>query len=121
MGFAGILTSDLFQLSSSLDRVTYNALETEAILAHKSSLSDEEQFRLAEAQEVLKKAEFRHSFMDPLMEEYSRARSELIGVESACSDGLSEYPGSPLRRKIARKILLKTLGISADMKKTGDE
>jgi len=121
MGFAGLLTSDLFRLASSLDRVTQKALETEAMLSRKADLTEEEESRLATAQKILQGAEFRHAFMDPVMEEYSRARSELVEGNSKCADGLSEYPGSPLRRRIARKLLLKTLGISVDAKGGGKE
>lgn len=121
MGFAGLLTSDLFKLSSSLDRATYKALEAEAILAQKENLSEEERVILSDAQELLKGAEFRHAFMDPLQEEYSRARSELINQASPLAQGLSDYPGSSMRRRVARKILLKTLGISLPSGKGGEE
>ncbi|MEB2647330.1 AAA family ATPase [Pseudomonas canadensis] len=111
MGFAGLLTSDLFQLSSSLDRVTQEALEVDAILSRRENLTESETKELDRARKVLQEGEFRHAFIDPLMEEYSRARSELIESGSKCSKNLSEYPGSPLRRRIAKKILIKTLGL----------
>jgi ABC-type multidrug transport system ATPase subunit len=117
MGFAGLLTSDLFKLPSSLDRITQQALDTDTFLSRKDNLTEQETQRLKDAQKVLRHAEFRHSFRDPLMEEYSRARSELVESKSSCGDGLLEHPGSPMRRRVARKLLMKTIGISIDSEK----
>jgi len=114
MGIAGLLTSDLFGLHSSLDRITQDALETEALLSRKPNLNSEEDERLKVARKTLEESDFQHTVLDPMMEEYFRARAEFVARKPKESDGMSEYPGSPLRRKLARKLLIKSLGISID-------
>lgn len=112
MGVAGILTSDLFRLQSSLDRETLKDLETETLLSRKTQLNDEERQRLSNARKRLAHSGFRLTSLDPLMEEYLRARHELVGAVADTNTTLKEYPGSARRRRIARKILLHALGLS---------
>ncbi len=114
MGFAGILTSDLFKLPSSLDQITFRALETEALLSRKETLTVQEADDLKNAQKELEHAGFKDVFRDPVFEEYARARSELIEGGYHCAENLSEYPRSALRRRVARKLLLKSLGLPLD-------
>lgn len=114
MGVAGLLTSDMFKLESSLDKVTQGALETEASLSRKELLNDHDKQLLAEAREVIDEAGFQQTALDPLMEEYFRARYELVNGERAKETGLSDHPGSPRRRKIARKLLMRTLGLGSE-------
>lgn len=110
MGFAGLLTSDLFQLHSSLDRLTEKALEAEEELSRKQHLTNEEEKVLDEARKLLAESGYRSTSRDPLQEEYLRARSEIVGESDRYRVALADYPGSQLRRRYARKVLLKILG-----------
>lgn len=120
MGVAGILTSDLFRLQSSLDRKTLKDLETEAFLSRKTNLNDEERQKLSDARKRLTHSGFRLTSLDPLMEEYLRARYELVGDLADINAPLKEFPGSARRRRIARKILLRALGFGNTENKKND-
>lgn len=75
MGYAGIVTSDMFGLASSLDSHTQELLEEKRQLTLKEQpLSDTERERLESINLELEGYGFRYSMRDPVYEEYLRAR-----------------------------------------------
>ncbi|MBB3797585.1 putative ATPase [Xanthomonas arboricola] len=78
MGFAGIVTSDMFGLGSSLDNSTNRDLLTLHQLAtQKGELSDQEKRDLIEIRERLQGLDFNFASRDRLEQEYIRARFDL--------------------------------------------
>ena len=73
MGVAGILTSELFGLPTTLDRVTNELLDERNLLLYKESqnaLTSEERNRIRELFEILSKKGFNHTFKDPQFSKY---------------------------------------------------
>ena len=68
MGVAGILTSDIFGLRSTLDLETLRILDEKRILASQPQLSPEQLERLDELNEDLAKLKFTETVPDPLYE-----------------------------------------------------
>ena len=73
MGFAALLTSDLFGLRSTLDLETLRKLDQKRALASKESLTDEERTKLDELNEVLGNLDYTRSVRDPLYEPFVKA------------------------------------------------
>ncbi|HET6432557.1 AAA family ATPase [Dyella sp.] len=79
MGFAGIVTSDMFGLGSSLDKPTNDDLLALHQLSTKAqaTLSAPDRAKLAEIRERLKGLDFNFASRDRLEQEYLRARFDL--------------------------------------------
>lgn len=77
MGYAGIITSDMFGLASSVDSYTEELLESKRqITAKDEALTSIEKSKLNEINLELDKLGFRFSNRDRVFEEYLRARYE---------------------------------------------
>lgn len=75
MGYAGIVTSDMFGLASSLDSHTQELLEEKRLLTLKEQpLTNAERDLLETINLELEGYGFRYSMRDPVYEEYLRAR-----------------------------------------------
>jgi hypothetical protein len=70
MGVAGILTSELFGLSSSLDIPTQRLLNEQRVLAAKEQLTRHERRRLSELTDYLDDLGFTTTEDDPLYSEF---------------------------------------------------
>lgn len=104
MGYAGIVTSDMFGLSAALDAHTQGLLEKKRLLSLKDGpLADKEREELERTNLELDGYGFRYSARDPLFEEYLRARFQF---EVAQPDGkrLSQRSAAE-RRERARELL----------------
>ena len=106
MGYAGIVTSDMFGLSSSLDTYTQALLEEKRLLSlSENALSKDDQLRLAEINLELDGYGFRYSMRDPLFEEYLRARyssEEVLPDE----ERIAQLPSNERREKAKKLIQL---------------
>lgn len=76
MGYAGIMTSDMFGLDAALDTYTQNLLEEKREITLAEKVTDGGKLRLAELNRELEGYGFRYSSRDPVFEEYLRARYE---------------------------------------------
>jgi len=76
MGFAAILTSDFFELRSTLDKATLAKLDEKRELALKKHRTDGDRRRLAELNHELALLDFSHAARDPLYLEFIRAISK---------------------------------------------
>lgn len=106
MGYAGIVTSDMFGLAAALDQHTLDLLEKKRQLSLKSGpLNDQHRKELENINLELEGYGFRYAMRDPLFEEYLRARYE---YDKVCSEEmkLAKRP-SQERRMIAKTLLEK--------------
>lgn len=104
MGYAGIITSDMFGLAAALDVHTQGLLEKRRILSLKEGpLSEKERDDLEKINLELDGYGFRYSARDPLFEEYLRAR---FHFEAAQPDGrILSQRSTAERHKKARELL----------------
>jgi predicted ATPase len=77
MGFAGIITSDMFGLGSSLDKSTNSDLLALHQLSMKPELTDAERQELTALRKRLEGLDFNFASRDRLEQEYLRARFDL--------------------------------------------
>lgn len=76
MGYAGIITSDMFGLAAALDTYTQDLLEEKRQITLDDELSPEQKERLETINLELEGYGFRYASRDPMFEEYLRARYE---------------------------------------------
>lgn len=83
MGFAGIITSDMFGLGSSLDKSTNkDLLDLHKLAVQKGHLSQKNLTRLARIRERLGGLDFNFASRDRLEQEFLRARYDLANDKS---------------------------------------
>ncbi|UWR12444.1 AAA family ATPase [Sulfitobacter mediterraneus] len=75
MGYAGVVTSEMFDLSAALDTHTQNRLEEQRTLASQAELTQAEKSKLADLNRELEVLGFRHQMRDPVFTEYLKARA----------------------------------------------
>lgn len=87
MGFAGIVTSDMFGLGTSLDKATNaDLLELHQLSTQQTALSDADRAKLIEIRTRLEGLDFNFASRDRLEQEYLRARFDLAadgGIDGA--------------------------------------
>lgn len=106
MGYAGIMTSDMFDLDAALDSHTQKLLERKRqITAEEKKLSNAEKDELRKINSELDGYGFRFSSRDPVFEEYLKARYQYENQD------LQQEPISTLdhghRSEISREIFKK--------------
>lgn len=78
LGYAAIVTSDMFGIASSLDQPTQLLLEKQRALAARATLSADEQTALDEVNAKLERLGFRFFHPDDEYSRYLRLRNELL-------------------------------------------
>jgi len=79
MGYAGVVTSDMFGLSAAIDTHTRELLERKRKLALKTeALTNDENIELAEINDELLSYGFRFEVRDPTYSKYLKARQDEI-------------------------------------------
>lgn len=78
MGYASIITSDMFGIASTLDRDTQALLETQRELGSKDKLTEGEKNELTRVNRSLEELGFRFDHPDDEYSRYLRLRSELL-------------------------------------------
>lgn len=76
MGYAGVITSEMFGLNAAVDTTTQKLLEIQRVLSVKSQLSEREKAELEDATSKLETLGFRYQMRDPVYTEYLKARAE---------------------------------------------
>lgn len=105
MGFAGIVTSDMFGLGTSLDQATNDELLTmHELSTQKQPLSDADRVRLVDIRKRLEALDFNFASRDRLEQEYLRARFDL----SADTD-IQGAVVTPENKQKALKALVQSL------------
>lgn len=77
MGYAGVITSDMFDLNAALDTHTQQLLEEQRKLTIKTLLTKSEGNRLEALSAELETLGFRHQMRDPVFTEYIKARASI--------------------------------------------
>ena len=91
MGFAGIVTSDMFGLGTSLDKATNDDLMIlHQLSTQQQPLNEAERSKLADIRQRLEGLDFNFASRDRLEQEYLRARFDLA------TDGVVDVTCSPL-------------------------
>lgn len=103
MGYAGVVTSEMFDLSAALDTHTQNRLEEQRILAAQAELTQAEKSKLADLNQDLEVLGFRHQMRDPVFTEYLKARA--AEVHSVTETNNSVDPEAA--RRLVREALAK--------------
>lgn len=114
MGYASIVTSDMFGIASSLDRSTQLDLEKQRLFSTREKLSLDEQTELDKINERLDSLGFRFFYPDDEYSRYLRLRSEELERNYATQDAdilANSVLGMSLeeREKLSRKLIA-TLG-----------
>lgn len=114
MGFAAILTSDLFGLRSALDAETLKKIDEKRALALKEPKSDDDRKRLAELNEELGRLDFSKSARDPLYLEYVRAMTEAQEQKPELAQAAPDTEVWRTRKEIAADIAKRLLETGGD-------
>jgi len=75
---AGLLTSDMFGLTSTVDKETQSLLEEQRALSSKTTLESKDKTRLEEVSLQLDAMGFRHQMRDPEYTRYLQVRDALL-------------------------------------------
>jgi hypothetical protein len=115
MGYASIITSDMFGIASTLDRDTQELLEKQRELGSKDKLSDEEQKDLAGVNRELESLGFRFDHPDDEYKRYLKLRSELLHERFEARKTEDILKGVTRlsreeREQIAKKVVADVLG-----------
>jgi len=109
VGVAGLLTSELFSLTSQLDPQTEAMLARKRELAAKDDLAPEETMELKELDERLGRVDFTTAVRDPLYARFVQAMAELHQQEADAEGEATAMPNTPERherqRTLAREVL----------------
>jgi ABC-type transport system involved in cytochrome c biogenesis ATPase subunit len=114
MGYAAIVTSDMFGITSSLDQPTQELLETQRVFASKEKLSPGEQRDLDGINAQLDRLGFRFFHPDDEYSRYLRLRNELL-VERFKTERPSELAKNVVqmsrteREDLARRLIAELL------------
>lgn len=103
MGFASIVTSDMFGLGSSLDNPTNDELLDLHRLATSDELSSEQEEELDRLRRRLEGLDFNFASRDPIEQSFLRARYELA------ADSVHSPPVTPENKRLALQVLIKAL------------
>lgn len=103
MGYAGVVTSELFGLEAAVDSHTQALLEEKRILAVKEgTLTEAERERLRLVNDELLSYGFRFEMRDPVYTEYLKARYS----DSQVSPSTSGEPSNPdIEREKAKRLV----------------
>jgi len=86
MGYAGIVTSDMFGINTSLDKSTYELLERQRAFAAFDTLTKEQNQELHDINQKLDRLGFRFQHPDEEYSRYLRLRSQAIAAQYDESD-----------------------------------
>lgn len=117
MGYAGILTSDMFRLDSTLDEQTKNLLRERQEILEKKNLVSVDKDRLSELNKEIESLGFSSTHWDSQYGEYLRLRKELYAeVFKSTENATPEI--KKIRRQRAKEIVKKIL--EREAKETGE-
>ncbi|MEG4022864.1 AAA family ATPase [Microcoleus sp. S13C4] len=113
MGYAGILTSDMFDLPASLDNYTLSLLARKRELSlAETPLDNTRKEELKKLNDELESYGFRHEARDPLFTEYLRARHD---YQKALEEQRSkEVLPTEDQRKVALELMKKIMSKNKD-------
>ena len=108
MGYAGVITSDLFGLEAAVDTYTLELLEEKRKLsAQVGELKQDQVDRLRELNSELEEYGFKYEMRDPVYTEYLKARyaHEIeSAIEQTEADETSEDPALRAKRLVEKAL-----------------
>jgi len=108
MGYAGILTSEMFGLRSTLDKPTLQLLDKKRRISIKNKLGKKDKEELKQINMEIDELGFTKTAFDPIFDEYIKARYELFKEEPI--EPLTETKEQKeSRNKMAQSIIKKIL------------
>ncbi len=108
MGYAGIMTSDMFGLAAALDTHTHGLLERKRVITNKDEhLTDNERDELEKINLELDGYGFRYSSRDPVFEEYLRARYQFDRAQRG--EERINQQSAEQRRAISKDLIAKVM------------
>lgn len=113
MGYAGILTSDMFGLQSTLDRPTENLIRDRRAFLEKDALTEDDKNQLAALDKQIEALGFTTAHWDSDYQEYLRARKQLEAV-------IEEDPVTPEIRNKRKERALEILTKIKSKEQSGD-
>lgn len=114
MGYAAIVTSDMFGIASSLDQPTQELLEAQRAFASMEKLSLDEQRELDELNEKLDRLGFRFFHPDDEYSRYLRLRNKILAAQfktdrpvdiAKCVVQMSRTEREDLAKRLIRELL----------------
>jgi hypothetical protein len=113
MGYAGILTSDMFDVPAALDNYTLGLLAHKRELAlSQEPLNDTQKKELEELNSELENYGFQHEARDPLFTEYLRARHDY--QKAVKEERATEIPPTEDKRQAALELMRKIMSKRED-------
>ncbi|XUO86694.1 AAA family ATPase [Halomonas sp. KM072] len=105
MGYAGVITSEMFGLNAAVDTTTQKLLEIQRVLSVKSQLSEREKAELEDTTSKLETLGFRYQMRDPVYTEYLKARAEKSSLKRKESDESAEVLDPDETRRLVLEAL----------------
>jgi ABC-type multidrug transport system ATPase subunit len=113
MGYAGILTSDMFDVPAALDNYTLRLLARKRELAlSQEPLNDIQKKKLEELSNELENYGFQNEARDPLFTEYLRARHDY--QKALQEERATEIPPTEVQRLAALELMRQIMSRSED-------
>lgn len=113
MGYAGILTSDMFDVPAALDNYTLGLLARKRELAlSQEPLNDSQKKELENLNSELENYGFQHEARDPLFTEYLRARHDY--QKAVEEERATEIPPTEDQRQAALELMRKIMSKRED-------
>lgn len=110
MGYAGVITSEMFDLNAAVDTTTQNLLEIQRTLSAKDQLTGSEKDELEKATTKLEEFGFHYQMRDPVYTEYLRARAEHTALDTADVGQSTKSLGPEEARKLVETALTRSSG-----------
>ena len=111
LGVAGLLTSEMFDLTSTVDTRTHKLLEKQRSLSIREELTESDQEDLENVNKQLEELGFRHQMRDPEYTEYLKQRQkrmrEEVGPQNTAN--ISQSPSAAVRNLI-EEVVARTTG-----------
>ena len=104
MGVAGLLTSEVYGLRSSLDLETLKLLDEKRALAAEEALTEEQRARLAELDGLLCELDFTMTVRDPMYRLFARAMAQRAKAEGLQTPVLTKEQRER-QKELAREVL----------------
>jgi predicted ATPase len=110
MGYAGVVTSELFDLNAAVDTTTQKLLEIQRMLSAKDRLTEPEKEELVAATLKLEAFGFHYQMRDPVYTEYLRARAERTALVASDTSQKTKSLDPDEARKLVEGALTRSAG-----------
>jgi len=121
MGYAGVVTSDMFGLGSSLDRETTDDLRRLHRLADRSELSSADRVELSSLRRKLEDLDFNFAARDRLEQEFRRARFDLVSGDLSPDMGSEDSNPIVTPENKAQALTALIASLLAETKESGED